>query len=163
KGVARHGKIEDVALPDAAIADAGVVEPATGDSQHLAAEIDPETTLDLGAEQFKNAARPGAEIEQGTKRPVQQQGADIPLDRIIGSVKPADAIPLHCVAAEIVLRGLDPSGPHAGEPFAVARNDRIGRIEGADEIFGDGSRWPMLGAAEKCPRTLAETLDQLRL
>src|SRR5262249_52933805 len=91
KGVARHGKIEDVALPDAAIADTGVVEPAAGDGQHLAAEIDPETTLDLGAEQFKNAAGPGAEIEQGTKRAVQQQRTDFRLDGIVAGVKPADA------------------------------------------------------------------------
>ena len=67
------------------------------------------------------------------------------------------------MAAEIVLRRLDPRGPHAGEPLAVARDDRIGRIEGADEIFRDGSRRPVLGAAEKCPGTFAETLHQLRL
>src|SRR5262249_19497598 len=47
KGVARYREIEDIALTDAAIADACMVEPAAREGQHFTAEIDPETALDL--------------------------------------------------------------------------------------------------------------------
>src|ERR1700730_4351775 len=112
------------------MADAGMGEPAAGESQHLVAEIDAETALDLGTEQFENATRPGPEIKQGTERAGKQQGADFRLDRVIGGVKLANAVPLGCVAAEIVLGRLDPRGPHAGEPLAGAGKDRVRVVEG---------------------------------
>src|ERR1700730_3489760 len=140
-----------------------MVEPAAGESQHLVAEIDAETALDLGTEQFENATRPGAEIKQGTERAGKQQGADFRLDRVIGGVKLPNAVPLGCVAAEIVLRRLDSSRPHAGEPLAVARNDRVGGVERADQTLHHGGRRTMFSAAEKRPRTLTEGVHQLRL
>src|SRR5215468_4655438 len=132
EGIARYRKVENVALSNAAITDACVVEPTASESQHLVVEIDAETALDLGTEQFENAARPGAEIKQGTERAGKQQGPDLGLDRLIGSMKLADAVPLGCIAAEIVLCCLDSRGPHASEPLAVASNDRIGVVEPSD-------------------------------
>src|SRR3984893_4943947 len=124
-----------------------MVETTAGESQHLVSEIDAETALDLGTEQFENATRPGAEIKQRTERAGKQQGADFRLDRVIGGVKLANAVPLGCVAAEIVLRRLDPRGPHAGEPLAVARNARVGGGERADQKLHHGGRRTTITAA----------------
>jgi len=128
-----------------------MVEPAAGDGQHVVAEIDAEAALDFGTEQFQNAAGPCLKIEQGTERPVEQQPADFRLDRIIGGMKLTDAIPLGGVATEIVLRRLDPCGPHPGKPVPVARHDRIGGIERAHQTLHHRGRRPMFGAAEKRP------------
>src|SRR5215470_1635381 len=113
EGIARYRKVENVALSNAAITDACVVKPAAGESQHFVVEIDAETALDLGTEQFEDAARPGAEIKQGTERAGKQQRADLGLNRLIRGMKLADAVPLSCIAAEIVLCCLDSGGPHA--------------------------------------------------
>src|SRR5215472_8594627 len=163
EGIAWYRKIEDVALPDAAIAYARMVEPTAGKGQHLATEIDAETALDFGTEQFENASRPGAEIEQGTKRAGKQQGTNLCLDCLIWRVKLADTVPLGGVPAEIVLRRPDPRSPHTGKSFTVARDDRIGGVERSDQVLHHGSRRTMFGAAEKRPRTLTEALHQLRL
>src|SRR5262249_37472079 len=154
--VARYREVEDVALADAAIADAGVVEPAAGECQHLAVEIDAEAALDLGTEHFQDPARSRAEVQQGAERAVPEHGADFCFDGVIGGVKAPDAVPVGGMAAEIVLRRLDSYRTHDSQPFAVAGDGRIGGIQRPDEVAGNGCRRTVLGAAKKGPCTLAE-------
>src|SRR5256885_12584864 len=53
--------------------------------------------------------------------------ADRRLDRCIGDVKLADAVPLGGVAAEIALRRGRARGTYGGEPLAVARDHGVVR------------------------------------
>ena len=71
-----------------------------------------------GAEQFEHAAGAGAEIEQRAERPVGERGADRGLDRVVGDVQLADAVPLGGVLAEIGLRG---GGARLRAPRRAAR------------------------------------------
>ena len=83
-----------------------------------------------GAEQLQHAAGAGAEIEQRSGYgSLGQRRRDRRLDRLVGDMQRADAVPLGGMCAEISLRGLGARGAHGGEPLAVARDGRIGRIE----------------------------------
>ena len=59
----------------------------------------------VGAEQLEHAAGAGAEIEQRAHRRVRERRRDRRLDRLVGDMQLADAVPLDGVAAEIGLRG----------------------------------------------------------
>ena len=63
-----------------------------------------------------------------------KRGADRLLDRLVGDMQLADAIPLGGVPAEIGLRGGGARGAHRGEPLAVAQQRGVGRIEAPDEL-----------------------------
>src|SRR4029077_5946251 len=123
KGIARHRQVENVALPDAAVLEPGMVEPAAGKGQHVEGKVDAETALDLGAEHFEDAPGAGTEIEQRAERTIGELFADRGLDHLVGRVQAADAIPFGGMAAKIVLRDLDPRGAHPREALAIARND----------------------------------------
>ena len=68
EGIARQRQIVDVALPDAAMTQAGAIEPRARHGQHVERKIEAEAAFDLGAEQLQHAAGAGAEIEQGGRR-----------------------------------------------------------------------------------------------
>ena len=72
--VARQRQVVDVALPHAAMAQAGAVEPGARHGQHVEREVDAEAALEVGAEQFEHAAGAGAEVEQRAERPVGERG-----------------------------------------------------------------------------------------
>ena len=158
--IARQREIVDVALPHAAIFQAGAVEPRAGQRQHVERKIEAEAALDIAGEQFQHAAGAGAEIEQRADRLVGERGADRVLHRGVGDMQLADAVPLGGVPAEIILRGGGARGAHRGEPFAVARDDRIVGIEPRDHGAGDIGGAAALAEPEKCPRAFAEALDQ---
>ena len=87
--------------------------------------------------------------------------ADRALDRLVGDVQLADAVPLRGVRAEIVLRRGGARRPHRGEPLAVARDrsDRSGSSR-ATSVARDVGAAAALGQAEERPGALAEALDQ---
>ena len=114
----------------------------------------------LRAEQFEHAARAGAEIEQRADRPVGERGLDRALDRGIGHMQAADAVPFGGVLAEIGLRRGRARGAHRGEPPAVAHHDRIGRIEPPDQRLRDVGDAAALAEAIERPASLAEAIDQ---
>ena len=125
EGIPRQREVKNIALADAAIFDAGTVEPAARQRQHVEVEIDADAALDLGREQFQNAPGAGAEVEQRPERPVEQQPCGFPLRRRHrAACRRADAIPLRGMAPEIILRRLNPVAPHVVEPLAVAHDDR---------------------------------------
>ena len=97
-------QIVDVALPHAAMLQAGALQPVARQQQHVERQIEAEPALDLGAEQFEHAAGAGAEIEQRAERLVGERGADRVLHRLVGDVQLADAVPFGGVRAEIGLR-----------------------------------------------------------
>ena len=112
------------------------------------------------AEQLEHAPSAGTEIEQRADRLVGERRADRRFDRGVGDVKLADAVPLGRMPPEIVLRGGGARGAHRREPLAVARDDRIVRIEPGDQRARDVGGAAALAEAEKRPRPLAEALDQ---
>ena len=89
--------------------------------------------------------------------------ADRLLDRVIGDVQLADAVPFGGVGAEISLRRGGARCAHRGEPLAVARDRRIGRIEPLEQRARHLGAAAMLGQAEEGPGALAEALDQAGL
>ena len=115
------------------------------------------------AEQFEHAAGAGAEIEQRAERLVGERRADRGLDRLVGDVQLADAVPLGGVRAEIGLRRGGARGAHRGEPLAVARDHRIGGIEPVEQRARELGAAAVLGQAEERPGALAEALDQAGL
>ena len=114
-----------------------------------------------GAEQFQHAAGAGAEIEQRAERPVGERLADRALDRLVGDVQLADAVPFRGMRAEIVLRGC---GARARAPRRAARGRAaaIGSfgIEPRDQRARELGAAAALGQAEERPGALAEALDQ---
>ena len=161
EGVVRDREVEDVALANAAVANAGMIQPRAGEGQHLAAEIDSESALDLGAEHFKYPAGASAEVEQRTEWTVEQQGADFRLYGFVGGMKAADTVPIRGMAAKVVLGRLYPRGAYVSQPLAVAGNGWVGRIDGLNEAVGNRGGRSLPTAAEKGPRTLPEPLHQL--
>ena len=93
----------------------------------------------------------------------RQRRRDRRLDRLVGDVQLADAVPFGGVAAEIGLRGVGARGPHGGQPLAVAREDRIGGIEPLDQLAGELGAAAALAQAEERPGAFAEALDQAGL
>jgi tRNA-Thr(GGU) m(6)t(6)A37 methyltransferase TsaA len=158
--VARQRKVENVALADAAILQAGVIEPAARERQHVVGQVDAEATLDVGAEQFENPSGAGAKVEQRADRAIQQHLAKIGLDHVVSGMQTADAVPVARMAAEIILRSLDAHGAHAGEPLPVAGEHGIGGVDFGDDTARHLGGGTMLGAPEERPCTLAEALDQ---
>ena len=64
EGTIRERQIVDVALPHAAILEAGALEPVACQQQHVERKIEAESALDFGTEQFEHASRSGPQIEQ---------------------------------------------------------------------------------------------------
>ena len=112
------------------------------------------------AEQFEHAPGAGAEIEQRADRPIGERGLDRALDRRVGDVQAADAVPFGGVLAEIGLRGGRARGAHGGEPPAVAQHHRVGRIEPPDQRLRDVGDAAALAEAIERPAPLAEAIDQ---
>jgi hypothetical protein len=150
----------DIALPHAAILEAGTLQPVAREQQHVERKIEAKPALDLPAEQFEHTARTGAEIEQRAERLVGKRGTDRLLDRIVGHMQFADAIPFGGVRAKISLRGGGAGLPHGGEPRAVARDGLIGGIEALDQRACNFGPSAMLGQTKKGPRALAEAFDK---
>ena len=138
----------------------GALDPGAGEQQHVERQVDAEPALQGRAEHFQDAAGAGAEIEQRTERPVGQRVADRALDRLVGDMELADAVPLRGVGAEIVLRRRGPRGAHRREPVAVARDHRVLRVELRDQGAGELGRAAGFGQPEERPGALAEALDQ---
>ena len=113
------------------------------------------------AEQFEHAAGAGAEIEQRAERPVGERVADRGLDRRVGDMQLADAVPLGGV-----LRG-NRSAPRrrarrAPRRAARGRARSIGSAGSsrADQRAREVGAAAVLGEAEEGPGALAEALDQ---
>ncbi len=106
-----------------------------------------------GAEQFEHAPGAGAEIEQRAERLVGERVADRLLDRFVGDVELADAVPFGGVA-----RGSRPAprrrarAATADEPVAVAGDDRVVGIEPRDQRAGDARRRRPARPAGRTPR-----------
>ena len=160
EGILRHRQFVDVALAHAAMLQAGALQPRARERQHVERHVDAEPALDVGPEQFEHAAGAGAEIEQRTDRAVGERGLDRALDRRVGDMQAADAVPLGGVLAEIGLRGGGARGAHRGEPPAVAHHHRIGRIEPADQRLRDVGDAAALAEPIERPAPLAEAIDQ---
>ncbi len=62
--ILRQREVVDVALPHAAMAQAGAVKPRARQRQHVERHVEAETALDATAEQLQHAPGAGAEIEQ---------------------------------------------------------------------------------------------------
>ena len=92
-----------------------------------------------------------------------ERGADCLLDRRVGDMQLADAVPFGGVAAEVVLRGSRARGAHRREPLAVAGDDRIGGVEPRDRSARDIGGAAALAQAKEGPRSLAMALDQTGL
>ena len=118
--VFRQREIVDIALANAAMPQSGAIKPRASKGEHVEGEIEPETALDLRREQFEHPPRPSAEIEKCAKGSVRERPDDRRLDRLIGDMQLADAVPLGRVLAKIILRRLRPLRPHRGETLAIA-------------------------------------------
>jgi hypothetical protein len=128
--------------------------------QHVEREIEAEAALDLRPEQFEHAPGAGAEIEQRAYRGLRQGADDCLLDRLVGDVELANAVPLGGVPAEIGLGGAGALRPHRGQPLAIARERRVVGVKAGNELAGKLGGILPLAQAEERPRPFAETLDQ---
>ncbi len=82
------------------------------------------------------------------------------LDRVVGDVQLADAVPFGGVGAEIGLRRGGARRAHRGKPGAVAGDGLVGWIEPLEQRARELGAAAMLGQAEERPGALAEALDQ---
>ena len=112
------------------------------------------------AEQFQHPPGAGAEIEQRAHRLVAERVDDRRLDRLVGGVQFADAIPLRGMGREIILRRLRARLAHGGQSFAVARQDRIVGIEIIGQKPHHLRAALLVGDAEEGPGALAMAFDQ---
>ena len=160
EAVLRQREVVDVALAHAAMPEPRAIEARARQRQHVEGEIEAEAALDARPEQFEHAPGAGAEVEQRVDRDVGQRAADCRLDRFVGDVELADAVPLRGVAAEIGLRGGVALGAHGGEALAVARERRVTGIETRDQVARQLGGSAALAQAEERPRPFAEALDQ---
>ena len=129
EGILRQFEMVDIALAHAAMAQAGAIKPRARQRQHVERKIKTEAALYARTKHFQHAAGAGAEIEQRFHWPVGDRGLDRFLNRGVGDMQFADAVPLRGVAAEIGLRGGGARGAHHGKTFAVAHHSRIVRRE----------------------------------
>ena len=141
----------------------GTVEPGAGERQHVEREIQAQAALDLRAEQLEHAPGAGAEIEQRAHLDARERAGDRLLDRLVGDMELADAVPLRGVAAEIGLRHLVALRAHGNEPLAIARQRRVVGIEPRDELARELGRAAALAQTKERPRSFAESVDQAGL
>src|SRR5262249_42905241 len=146
-----------------AMLEPGAIEPRAGKREHVEGKIETEAALDLRAEQLEHAAGAGAEIEQGADRGIRQRREDRHLDRLIGDMELANAVPLRRALAEIVLRRGCALRAHGSEALTIAREHRVVGIKAGNEFAGELGGAVALGQAEEGPRAFAETLDQAGL
>ena len=162
--IGRHRQIEDVAVPHGAVLEPGAVEPALARAPACrATNRCPRSALDMRPEQFEHPPGSRAKIEQRTKRPVCERREDRAFHRFVGDMQAADAIPLGGMPAEIILRRAHARRAHGGQPFAVARECAIVRIEPRDQDARQFGCLALLGKTEERPRALTKPLDQPRL
>ena len=141
------------------MAQSRALEPVARQQQHVERQVDAESAFEIGPEHFQDAAGASAEIEQRAERPLQERLADRALDRLVGDMQLADAIPLRGMGAEIILGRRGAREPHRREPVAVARDHRVLGVEPGDQLareFGCGAGF---GKAEKRPGPFPETLN----
>src|SRR5262249_62247943 len=136
------------------------VEPRARERQHVEREIEPEAALDLRPEQLEHAPGAGAEIEQRTYRRLRQGADDRPLDRLVGDVELANAVPLGGVPAEIGLGGVGALRTHRGQPLPIARERRVVGVKAGNELAGKLGGILPLAQAEEGPRPFTKALDQ---
>ena len=114
-----------------------------------------------GPEQFEHAAGAGAEIEQRTERPVGERRDDRLLDRLVGDVQLADAVPFGGVAAR---NRSAPRRRARRAPTASRSRSRamvgVGGIEPRDQLARQRGAAAALAQPEERPGALAEALDQ---
>ena len=89
-----------------------------------------QAALDLGPEQFEHPSGAGAEIKQRSDRRAGSRRVDRGLDRIVGHMELADAVPLGRMAAKIGLGGARALGPHRREP-----RRQLGLVDDAAHCF----------------------------
>ena len=138
----------------------GAVEPRARQRQHVERHIEAEAALDPRPEQLEHAPGAGAEIEQRADRLLDERGADRLLDRLVGDVQLADAVPFGGMPAEICLRRGRALRAHRGEPLAVARQRGVAGIEPCDQRRARVRPPRRLAQPEEGPRPFAEALDQ---
>ncbi len=158
--IARQREVINVGVTDAAIFQAGAVEPGAGERQHVEREVEPEAALDIGAKQFEHPAGAGAEVKQRTDRLRAECAADRLLDGDVSDVQLADAIPFGGVTTKIILRRGGAGGADGGEPFAIAGDHRIVRVDACNQVAGDVGGAAALTQPKECPRSLAVALHQ---
>ena len=124
EGILRQREIVDVALPHAAMAQAGAVEPRARERQHVERHVEAEAALDRGPN--SSSMRPVPVPRSSSERNGLSASAatDRLLHRVVGDVQLADAVPLGGMAREIFLRRGGARGAHGGEPLAVAGDGR---------------------------------------
>ena len=90
----RHREIVDVALPHAAMAQAGALEPRARERQHVERQVDAEAALDVGPN--SSSMRPVPVPRSSSERNgLSASASRIALfDRLVGDVQLADAVPL---------------------------------------------------------------------
>src|SRR5262249_17935369 len=131
--------------------------------QHVERKIEPEAALNLLTEKLEHPPGTGPKIEQGAERLFGKRGADCILNRIVGHMQVADAVPLGGVRTEIGLRGGGARLAHRSKPRAVPRDDLVCGIETIDECPRDVGAVAVFGKTEESPCPLAKSLDQAGL
>ena len=112
EGIVAERQVVNVALPHAAMFQAGALQPVARQEQHVEREVETEPALDLRTVQFEHAPGAGAEVEQRAERFAGKRGADRGFDRVVGDVQLADAVPFRGVGAEVGLRRGGARLPH---------------------------------------------------
>ena len=153
--ILRQREVVDVALAHAAM----LAGPARSSRARASASMSsdrsrPRPRSIRGPEQLQHAAGAGAEIEQRAHRLARERRDDRLLDRVVGDVQLADAVPFGGMAAEIGLRGRGARGAHGGEPLAVARQRRVGGIEPRDQVARELGRRRPARPGGRTPRSL---------
>src|SRR5207245_4434904 len=75
-------------------------------------------------------------IRDATVTGVQTCALPIFLDRLVGDVELANAVPLGGVPAEIGLGGAGALRPHRGQPLPITRERRVVGVKAGNELAG---------------------------
>ena len=158
--VALQRQVENIAVADRGLGDAGAIEIGPGDRQHVTAGIDTDAAPVKPLEELENAPGARAEIEEG----IDRLGADHPgkpcFHLRLADMETTHRIPFRSVAAEIGLRLVRADLLERAQTLVVTGEDCIGRFGGIEKLAGERDGRAALAQPEERPGAFLVAVDQ---
>ncbi len=110
-------EVVDVSVTYGAVGE--VVESASGDVQHVGAQIDPDAEVDAIGQEFEHPTGAGANVEEGAHPVVADLGNEGRLNRLVTDVQGSNGVPVGGDALEVGGRSLVAVGTNRGQSFEV--------------------------------------------
>ena len=118
-------KLIGVALPDCAVTMAELVESAAGNIEHLLAEVEPDSLVDVVREYFKYSSGTGANVDQLANAEILDHGDHGCFDFGIGNMASTHTIPIAGDLFKVRSRDFGPFSTDSSKSPQVALQARI--------------------------------------